>query len=85
MVLPVKSRMVKKTAARMPVIISPMSPICCMNCRACSASVMVRVGLSELVNSASMALATSAARSVSAMRTVNQPTVPSPKPLASSK
>ena len=51
MVLPVSSRMVKNTAPRMPVIISSMSPICCMNCRCCSASVLVRVGSEELANS----------------------------------
>ena len=85
MVLPATSRMVKKTTVTMAMMIAAMSPIClakpCM--KAPSGSALVSAG--ELANSASIAAAISADRSGSSMRTVYQPTSPSPQARASSK
>ena len=81
----VSSRMVKKTAERMPLAMRPMSPTWALKERAISSSVMVLTGFMEFSNSASMAEETSGARSGSSMRTVHQPTEPWPKARASSK
>ena len=81
----VSSRMVKNTADRMPLAISPMSPSWAPKERASSSSVVVLVGSREFSNKASMAAETSGARSGSAMRRVHQPMLPWPNARASSK
>ena len=84
-VFPATSRMVKNTAPRIEVTMSPMLPIWLAKPAANAPSGSLLVSASELRNRASMASAVSAARSGSAIRTMYQPTVPRPKLRASSK
>ena len=77
--------MVKKTAPRIEVTISPMLPIWLANPAANAPSGSLLVSAAEFWNSRSMEAATSAARSGSFTRTAYQPTCPLPKLRVSSK
>ena len=85
MVFPATSRMVKKTAARMEVTISPRFPTWLAKPAAKAPSDSLFVSAAEFRKVSSMAAAISGARSGSAIRTMNQPTCPRPKERASSK
>ena len=84
-VLPVRIRMVKKTAIRIRVTSAPMSPICLAKPMANSFSGWVLVSSGEFTNSVSMAVEISLAWLESAMRSMYQPVLPRPNWRASSK
>ena len=85
MVLPVRIRMVKNTAARMRVTSAPMSPTCLAKPMANSFSGWVFVSSGEFWNSRSIAAEVARACVGSAMRTMYQPVLPLPDCRASSK
>ena len=85
MVLPATSRMVKNTAPRMAVTMSPRLPIWLAKPAAKAPSGSLLVSASEFRKRSSIAAAASAALSGSFTRTMYQPTLPRPKLRASSK
>ena len=85
MVLPVRIRMVKKTASRIRVTSAPMSPICLANPIANSFSGCVLVSSGEFMKSVSIEAEIPRAWVESAMRSMYQPVLPRPVWRASSK
>ena len=76
MVLPVKSRRVKNTAARMRMTSAPISPICLAKAIANAFSGWVLVSSGEFRNSASIAAEMALACVASVMRSMYQPVRP---------
>ena len=85
MVLPVRIRMVKKTAIRMRVTSAPMSPICLAKPIANSFSGWVLVSSGEFMKRVSIEVEMERAWIESSMRTMYQPVLPRPDWRASSK
>ena len=84
-VLPVRIRIVKKTAIRMRVTTAPMSPICLAKPTANSFSGAVFVSSGEFAKRRSISDEMALACSDSAMRSTYQPVLPRPSCRASSK